>query len=141
MLWASLQLAASAALADPVTLEDFSTTVPPAVSMAWVPGSRTGQMEGRFLVHVRINTRPWMGRSGRIYMVMPLDASSGIELAWTADGPLFSGRLRPGERTLVYAGAISSEVLRDQLRVHLQANPDGQSNSRRVDFRFEFDAN
>jgi hypothetical protein len=138
-----LVLGAAGARAETHRLEDpLSHTVPPTAQMEWLPqtpGQRDGGMETWVRVNVQIETRPWLGRRGSIYMVLPRDQSSTIEAVWTANGPLRSGRLVSGERALVWAGTIASETLRDQLQVRLRSGPDWQSASRRLNFHFEFD--
>ena len=73
-------------------------------------------------------------------MVLPRDESSTVEAVWTTQGRLTAGRLVSGERTLVYAGAIPGATLEDQMQVRLRSNADWSSNSRRLNFYFEFDA-
>lgn len=134
------------AQANPHRLDDsLSHTVPPNVQMQWLPmtrgaSSQTSDMEAWVLVNVRIDTRAWVGRSGRIYMVMARDEASSIEAVWTTQGRLQPGRLVSGERALVYAGAIRGATLEDQLKVRLRANADWSAPSRRLNFHFELEA-
>ena len=130
--------------ANPHRLDDsLSYTVPPNVQMQWLP-IRSGQayaggMEAWVRVNIRIDTRSWVGRSGRIYMVLPRDQASDVEATWSSQGRLQPGRLLSGERALVFAGAITGATLEDQLQVRLRSNADWQSNSRRLNFHFELD--
>lgn len=138
-------LLGSAALANPHRLDDSAShTVPPNVQMQWRPLSARGGaepgMEAWLRVNLRIDTRAWVGRSGRIYMVLPRDESASLEAVWTTQGRLLPGRLVPGERTLVHAGAITSATLEDQILVRLRTGADWQGSSRRLNFHFEFDA-
>lgn len=133
------------AWANPHRLDDsLSHTVPPNVKMQWLPlksGQQyAGGMEAWVRVNIRIDTRNWMGRSGRIYMVLPRDEASNIEAVWTTQGRLQPGRLVSGERTLVFAGTIPGATLEDQMQVRLRSNADWSSNSRRLNFHFELDA-
>lgn len=137
-------LMACSALANPHRLDDsLSHTVPPNVQMQWLPLTRgqpnVGAMEAWVRVNIRIDTRDWSGRSGRIYMVLPRDEASSIEAVWTTQGRLRAGRLVSGERTLVFAGAIPGATLEDQMQVRLRSNADWTSNSRRLNFHFELD--
>lgn len=138
-------LATGPALANPHVLDDsMSHTVPPNVQMQWLPLAR-GQsnaagMEALVTVNVRIDTRDWVGRSGRIYMVLSRDEVSPVEAVWSTQGRLQSGRLVSGERALVYAGTIRSATLEDQLQVRLRSQADWQSQTRRLNFHFELDA-
>lgn len=137
-------LMSAAAWANPHRLDDsLSHTVPPNVQMQWLP-LKSGQpfaggMEAWLRVNIRIDTRDWIGRSGRIYMVLPRDQASDIEAVWTTQGRLMAGRLVSGERTLVFAGTIPGATLEDQMQVRLRSNADWQSNSRRLNFHFELD--
>lgn len=129
---------------NPHRLDDsLSHTVPPNVQMQWLP-LRSGQpfasgMEATLRVNVRIDTRAWTGRTGRIYMVLARDEISTIEAVWTTQGRLQAGRLLSGERTLVFAGTIPGATLEDQMQVRLRSNADWSSNSRRLNFHFELD--
>lgn len=144
VLVALVAVVSAPAVANPHRLDDsLSHTVPPSVQMQWrqvPPGqSDAGGMEAWLRVNVRINTRDWIGRSGRVYMVLPRDQASTIEAVWTTQGRLQPGRLVSGERTLVYAGQLPGATLDDQLLVRLRSGPDWQSSSRRLNFHFELD--
>lgn len=137
-------LAASTAWANPHRLDDsLSHTVPPNVQMQWLPLTPgqpyAGGMEATLRVNVRIDTSQWVGRSGRVYMVLSRDQASSIEATWTTQGRLQAGRLTSGERALVFAGKINSPTLEDQLQVRLRSAADWASNSRRLNFHFELD--
>jgi hypothetical protein len=136
-------LVAGSALANPHRLDDSqSHTVPPNVQMQWLPmvrGQSASGMEAWVRVNIRIDTREWIGRSGRIYMVLPRDQTSSIEAVWTTQGRLLAGSLVSGERSLVFAGTIPGATLEDQLQVRLRSNADWSSNSRRLNFHFELD--
>ncbi|UJW80134.1 hypothetical protein [Hydrogenophaga sp. SL48] len=136
-------LVAGSALANPHRLDDSqSHTVPPNVQMQWLPmvrGQSASGMEAWVRVNIRIDTREWVGRSGRIYMVLPRDQTSNIEAVWTTQGRLLAGSLVSGERSLVFAGTIPGATLEDQLQVRLRSNADWSSNSRRLNFHFELD--
>lgn len=138
-------LLGNTAQANPHRLDDSAShTVPPNVQMQWRPLSARGGaepgMEAWLRVNLRIDTREWVGRSGRIYMVLPRDEASSIEAVWTTQGRLLPGRLVSGERTLVHAGAITTATLEDQILVRLRSGADWQGNSRRLNFHFELDA-
>jgi hypothetical protein len=137
-------LVSATASAETHRLDDsLSHTVPPNVQMQWLPltpgQSYAGGMEAWLRVNIRIDTRNWIGRSGRIFMVLPRDQASNIEAVWTTQGRLQPGRLVSGERTLVFAGTIPGATLEDQMQVRLRSNADWASNSRRLNFHFELD--
>jgi hypothetical protein len=136
-------LTAAHAWASPFRLDDSqSHTVPPTVQMQWraiAPGQPDAGMEAWVRVNVRIATREWVGRSGRVYMVLPRDQTSSIEASWTTQGRLLPGRLVSGERALVYAGTLPADTLEDQLLVRLRSPADWSTSSRRLNFHFELD--
>ncbi|MBD3893141.1 hypothetical protein [Hydrogenophaga sp.] len=141
----ALLLSAALALANPHRLDDSLThTVPPQVQMQWrsaAHGAPQAGMEAWLHVNVHIDTRDWIGRSARIYLVLARDQPlSSMEAVWTTQGRLLAGRLVAGERALVFAGPITSAALQDQLQLRLRSEADWQSPSRRLDFHFELDA-
>ena len=145
LLAAGALFIATPASANPHRLDDsLSHTVPPNVQMQWLPIARSQRggpaMEAWVTVNIRIDTSGWVGRSGRVYMVMSRDEVSPVEAVWTTQGRLQAGRLVSGERALVYAGVLRGATLEDQMQVRLRANADWQSQSRRLNFHFEFDA-
>jgi hypothetical protein len=140
-----LGLATAAAWANPHRLDDSASyTVPPHVQMQWselppgVPGA--GGMEASLRVNVRIDTRAWVGRSGRVYMALARDEASTVEANWVTQGRLQPGRVLSGERALVWSGTISTPALVDQLLVRLRTAADWQAGNRRLNFHFELDA-
>jgi hypothetical protein len=139
-LWALL---AGQAWASPHRLDDSqSQVVPPNVQMQWrsiAPGQGDTGMEAWVRVNARIATGAWLGRSVRVYMVLPRDQSATLEAEWTTQGRLLAGRLVTGERALVWAGVMASEMLEDQLLVRLRAASDWGASSRRLNFHFELD--
>lgn len=140
---AVLLLLSPGARAESVRLDDsMSQVFPPTANWEWAPfaarsGNTTLLMDLR--VQVRIDTRAWMGRTGRIYMVMPADAT-GITANWQTRGTMLPGRLAAGERALVFSGAIPGPVLEDTLGVHLRSDSRlAKVNTRRLAFHFELD--
>lgn len=142
-LVAGTLLTAGPALANPHRLDDsLSHTVPANAQMQWRPQTAAepdAGVEAWVRVNVRIDTSSWVGRTGRIYMVLPRDQASTMEAEWTANGPLRPGRLVSGERALMFAGRIPGTTLQDQIQVRLRSAPDWQSTSRRLNFYFELD--
>lgn len=134
-----------AAHATPVRLDDSLThTVPPNVQMQWRPlpvaADGAGAVEAWARVNVRIDTRPILNRSGRVYLVLERDETSLIEAVWTSQGRLQAGRVVSGERALVHAGTITGATLEDQFLMRLRSQADWQRSTRRLQFHFEFDA-
>lgn len=131
--------------ANPHRLDDTGThTVPPHVQMQWregrpgTPGA--GDMEAWLRVNVRVDMRRWLGRSGRVFLVLERDGAPAIEARWTTRGRLQPGQLVSGERALVWAGLVTSPLLEDQLQMNLRTGADWPADSRRLNFHFELDA-
>jgi hypothetical protein len=140
--WVAL---APACLAETIRLDDSASQVfPPNAHWEWAPGSlrkgiNTVHMNAR--VEVRIDTRAWAGRQGRVYMVLPIDAGGPVTAEWTSNGRLLGGRLVSGERALVYSGKIPGPYLEDTFRVHLKTDARQISTeTQRMAFHFELDA-
>ena len=136
---------ATAHAAGPYRLDDSSSTVEqPEMVMQWSPlraGTSIGAMETRLWVNVRIDLHNWVGRHGRVYMVLPPDESPPLELTWTTQGRMLAGRLVSGERALVYAGVIDRPQLQDRLSVKVLAQANWVGKLRRITTYFEFEPN
>ncbi len=143
-MWALL--AAQFAQAAPTTYRvDDSATLPgeSTLQMRWrslAPG-RAGDnvVEASTVLTIRLDLRPFAGRTGRIYMVLPQQPIGTVNVQWATQGRMLPGRLISGQRTLVYAGAISAPALEDTLA--LQVSSDGRllSAPQRLQFHFEID--
>lgn len=76
-------------------------------------------------VEVRLNTARHVGKSGRVYLVVP-DFVSGVRspaafrVEWRTRGQLQPGSAVPGTRALVYDGRIATPVLTDFLDLTLR---------------------
>lgn len=145
LLAALAAFAIAAARAETLRLDDSLThTVPPNVQMQWRPlqaaADGSGAVEAWVRVNVRLDTRAVVQRSGRVYLVLERDQSSPVEAVWSSQGRLQAGRVVSGERTLVFVGVIPGATLDDQLNMRLRAQTDWQSDQRRLNFHFEFDA-
>jgi hypothetical protein len=145
LLAAVAAMATTATRAETHRLDDALThTVPPHVQMQWRPlqaaADGSGAVESWVRVNVRLDTRAFVQRSGRVYLALERDQSSPVEAVWTSQGRLQPGRVVSGERTLVFAGVIPGATLDDQLNMRLRAQTDWQSDQRRLNFHFEFDA-
>ena len=125
-------------------IDDTGTvTVQPTMNLRWQelsPRQRNGAlMEGATQVRVRLNVKPWLGRSGKIYMVLPAQLPGDITASWTTTGRLLPGRVQAGSRTLVYSGTINSAVLEDTLMLSLTADGRRMLQTYSLLFRFEID--
>jgi hypothetical protein len=91
-------------------------------------------------VEARIDTRPFAGRQGRVYLVLPVDAGGPVTAQWQSHGRLLGGRLVSGERALVYTGVMPATYLEDTLRMHLATDVRQMSTeTQRLAFHFELD--
>ncbi|NIM39748.1 MAG: hypothetical protein GTN84_01095 [Hydrogenophaga sp.] len=145
LLAALAAFATDAARAETHRLDDALThTVPPNVQMQWRPlqagADGSGAVEAWVQVNVRLDTRAFVQRSGRVYLALERDQASPVEAVWSSQGRLQAGRVVSGERTLVFAGVIPGATLDDQLNMRLRAQADWPSTQRRLNFHFEFDA-
>ncbi|KFL36856.1 hypothetical protein [Arenimonas donghaensis] len=142
ILIALLLLSAGAARAQAVRLDDSASQVLTGlVRMQWedpAPG-RSDMLVGQVTVLVRIDTSELRGRSGRIFHVLGRQATP-VEASWTARGPLLPGQLKDGERALVYAGPISTNLLEDTFVLTLRADANLLSRPEQLEFHFEFEA-
>jgi hypothetical protein len=93
---------------------------------------------------VRLNTARYVGKSGRVYLVVPdfvsgLRGATGFRAEWRARGPLLSGSAIPGARALVYDGKIATPVLADILDLTLQIDARFVDAGLRFEPRFEIE--
>lgn len=103
---------------------------------------RPGQpstMTGQVVVLVRLDVAQWRGRRGRIYQRLAPVPNGPVTAAWSANGPLLPGRLRDGERALVFSGAIASERIEDTFRLSIQADGNRVLRPQDLHFSFEFE--
>jgi hypothetical protein len=125
-------------------IDDTGTvTLQPTVGMRWQelsPRRRSSTlMEGATQVRVRLNLKPWVGHTGRIYLVLPAQLPGNIEAAWTTTGRLLPGRVQVGGRTQVYVGPITAAVLEDTLTLTLTVDGTQMRQPYNLLFRFEMD--
>lgn len=93
---------------------------------------------GQVTVLVRLDVSPWKGRRGRIYHQMSRQGNP-VTASWTTRGALLPGEVRDGERTLVYAGLVTGDLIEDTLVLTLTANADQLSRLDQLEFSFEFE--
>jgi hypothetical protein len=66
----------------------------------------------------RLDTSAYVGSEARIFLELPilvrgLGNPSSLLLSWTTGGLFNTGRVTPGNRTLIYEGGITQPVMRD----------------------------
>lgn len=71
-------------------------------------------------VDYRLATAAYVGRSARVYLVVPpfvagLRTPAALRVDWRGLGRLASGSGRPGERTLVWSGVIAGPWMEESL--------------------------
>jgi hypothetical protein len=132
-----------AATAKPALIDDSATVVldgTPAMNWrAITPKSRDNAIVGRTRVNVKLATTPWLGKSGRIYMVLPAESTGSAKITWRSHGLLLDGQLVPGGRTLVYSGMIREKRMEDILEVQIEADGVRLSSVQQLRFHFEID--
>lgn len=128
------------------TIIDDSGTqaLEPSVSLRWknAAPSRSGAgnlMVGTTTIRVRINVMPWLRHSGRIYLDLPAQQPGPMSVSWSTQGRFLPGRVRTGNRVLIYAGPIATPFMEDVLT--FQFSVDGTLIQRAfpVSFHFEMD--
>ena len=128
---------------SPAVIDDSATVVLDSTpAMRWrsvTPKSRDNTIVGRTRVNVRLATAPWLGKSGKIYMVLPAESSGSVKIAWRSHGLLLDGQLAAGGRTLVYTGIIRERRMEDVLEVRIEADGLRLSNTQQLRFHFEID--
>ncbi|HLS83628.1 MAG TPA: hypothetical protein VK016_03095 [Arenimonas sp.] len=142
LLTLCMLLLAPPAQAQAVRLDDSRTQVlGSALRLEWVdsvPRPGTAQlMSGSITVHVRLDVRAWKGRNVRIYKMLEPTAGARMLVRWTGQGRLADGQLQEGQRSLVYAGPITTDELQDVLQVTVLA--DGNRYNGRESLRFHFE--
>jgi hypothetical protein len=114
-----------------------------AVALRWrsVAPTRGGDdtMEGATTVQVRLNLAPWLNRQGRIYLALPEQPPGKVVARWTTQGRLLPGQVGTGQRTLVYAGPITTPLLAETLALRIEADGNRMAASYRLNFHFEID--
>lgn len=136
-------IAAGGAMAQAFPVDDSASQVLEAgpLRMRWdsvFPGpGQSSAITGQVVVLVRLDVAPWRGRSGRIYQRLAPVPAGPVNVQWSANGPLMPGRLRDGERALVYAGPLAGDRIEDTLRLVIQA--DGNRVLRPQDLVFTFE--
>jgi hypothetical protein len=69
-------------------------------------------------VEIRLNTAPYVGLRGRIYITLPLNIrgtadSSALRMSWTTNGLFSNGSLTAGNRVKLFEGEITERVMTD----------------------------
>ena len=99
----------------------------------------TSLVAGSTRVSVQLNLATWVGRTGRIYMTLPRTPGPTVRATWRTGGTLLPGTVISGDRTLVYAGPVTSPVLRDLIDIALEADGARLTQPEALAFGFEIE--
>jgi hypothetical protein len=123
--------------------DSMSQTLAPAAQLRWrnsLPAKDVADLlEATMQVRVVLNVSPWVGKTARIYMIMPPLNQSSLSVQWATAGLLLPGRLSGGQRQLVFQGVIPGARIEDTLRVTALADARDASMPQRVSFSFEIE--
>jgi hypothetical protein len=100
---------------------------------------RDDLLVGNVGVIVRLDLSPWVGGSGRIYLVLPEQGTVPTRVSWTTQGRLLPGEMRTGQRVLVHSGPILVPRLEETLLMRIEADGTRLEGVQRLDFHFEID--
>jgi hypothetical protein len=103
-------------------------------------GAPDNTLVGSAPLRVRLNVSRWLRHSGRIYLVLPAQVPGDLLASWTTQGHLLPGSLRPGGRTLVWSGRLTTPFIEDQLQLSVAVDAARvQQLLTRLNFHFEID--
>jgi len=126
-------------------IDDSGTqALEPSVSLRWEAArpSRSGGgnlMVGSATIRVRINVLPWVRRSGRIYFVLAAQQPGPVSVSWETQGRFMPGRIRSGNRVLVYSGPITTPFMEDVFRFQFSVDGTLVQRAFPLTYRFEMD--
>ena len=141
----ALPLFASLASGAATFRVDDSASLPNEANtpMQWkslAPNRAVGNaIEGTMVVQVRLNTAPWINKTGKIYMALPEQPIGTVTADWSTQGRLLPGSLVSGRRTLVYSGPIRTSLLEDTIALRISADGRRVVSPQRLQFYFEID--
>ncbi len=136
-------LIGGSALAATVILDDSQSQVlAPQVPLQWrsiSPSQGDHQVVGSTRVQIRLDTRAWIGKTGRIFLALSAQPGTLVQAQWQAQGALLSGQLNSGSRGLVWQGVITQAVMEDVLQVAVQTDGRMLQSPQALRFHFELD--
>lgn len=97
------------------------------------------EVDNHVRVDAMLDVRPWVGRSGRIYLVLPPQPLSSLRMQWRTHGRLRPGQLTGGQRALVYEGPIDAPLLQDRMDFTVQVDGRELVSAQRLNLRFEIE--
>jgi hypothetical protein len=118
-----------------------SQVLDPQVPLQWrsiSPAKGDHQVMGQTRVHIKLDTRNWVGQQVRIFMALPAQPSSIVQANWTVQNQtLQAGQLISGQRSLVWAGIVRQPMLDDVMTVQVQTDGRFLSSAQQLRFYFE----
>ncbi len=143
----ALCLSAASQAASVFRVDDSgSQPAEPNVQLKWktlIPrGAGANDVETTVRVNIKLNVKPWQGQRGRIYMALPPLPQipiGALNVEWTTQGRLQTGRLTAGGRGLVYQGPMTTQVLEDVMNVKITGDGRQLSSAQRLQFYFEIE--
>ena len=97
-------------------------------------------LEGEVAIAVRLNLLPVLNRTGRLYLVLPVQGTTPVRASWVTQGRLLPGEITPGRRVAVFQGLVTTPYLEDTLALRIEADGNHLPDMQRLAFHFEFDA-
>jgi hypothetical protein len=136
-------LCAVAAQAATYPLDDSATIVQGGpLAMRWrstAPGPQSNAaVDAVTVVNLSLNTQPWAGKRGRVYMrIAPQPVR--FQVQWTTRGRLNGGRMESGQRVLIYDGVVPGPSLTDTLEVTVSADGRALVSAQQLRFSYEIE--
>lgn len=97
-------------------------------------------VSGSSQVYVRLDTRAWKGRTGRIFMTLAPQGFGEVQANWTARQRLLPGRLVSGDRGgLIYSGPITTDTIEDTILLALRTDGQRLERVEQLEFSFRID--
>ena len=131
------------AQATTTLLDDSQSQVlSPQLSLQWrsiSPAQGDHQVVGSTRVQIRLNTQVHIGQTGRIFMVLPAQPGSQVNVQWQTQGMFINGQLLSGSRALVWQGKITSSRLEDVMSIRVQTDGRSLQSQQALRFHFELD--
>lgn len=123
--------------------DSMSQVLSPAAQLIWrqpLPSRQAPPLlDARTDVRIVLNLTPWIGKTARIYMRMPVLPQSSLSVQWTTSGVLSPGRLTGGQRQLVFQGVVPGGRLEDTMHLTAIADSRDPVTPSRVNFSFEIE--
>lgn len=119
-----------------------STVINANLPLQWrslSPSSGDHAVTGVTRVQIKLDTRQWAGKYGKIFMSLPAQPNGTVQANWQVQGPLLGGQLSSGQRGLVWAGVVPGPTLEDVMTVTVQTDGRLLSSAQILRFFFEID--